>query len=181
MGATREGRGVHPFEHAAPETLAEALALLREHGAEAKVLAGGQRVVALDARLTLASASGSRTVPARDFFTGYLSTALAPDELLTAIEVPVTLGMGWAVEEFARRAGDFAVVAVAAGVSLDRRGRVDDARLALGGVADRPVRATAAEDVLRGQEPSAERLARAAEVVRERLDPQSDAFAAGAD
>src|SRR5437016_3646898 len=271
MGATREGRGVHPFEYAAPETLAEALALLREHGAEAKVLAGGQSlvpllnyrlarprlvvdinglplagvrvdngslqlgaltrhheleelpeiarsapllpevarlignvrvrslgtvggslahadpaaelpmaVVALDARLTLASASGSRTVPARDFFTGYLSTALAPDELLTAIQVPVTLGMGWAVEEFARRAGDFAVVAVAAGVSLDRRGRVDDARLALGGVADRPVRATAAEDVLRGQEPSAERLARAAEVVRERLDPQSDAFASGA-
>ena len=262
---------MHPFEYAAPETLAEALALLREHGAEAKVLAGGQSlvpllnyrlarprlvvdinglplagvrvdngslqlgaltrhheleelpeiarsapllpevarlignvrvrslgtvggslahadpaaelpmaVVALDARLTLASASGSRTVPARDFFTGYLSTALAPDELLTAIEVPVTLGMGWAVEEFARRAGDFAVVAVAAGVSLDRRGRVDDARLALGGVADRPVRATAAEDVLRGQEPSAERLARAAEVVRERLDPQSDAFASGA-
>jgi len=262
---------VHPFEYAAPEALDEALALLREHGAEAKILAGGQSlvpllnyrlarprlvvdinglplagvrvdngslrlgaltrhhdleelpeiarsapllpevarlignvrvrslgtvggslahadpaaelpmaVVALDARLTLASASGSQTVPARDFFTGYLSTALAPDELLTAIEVPVTLGMGWAVEEFARRAGDFAVVAVAAGVSLDRRGRVDDARLALGGVADRPVRATAAEDVLRGQEPSAERLARAAEVVRERLDPQSDAFASGA-
>ena len=262
---------MHPFEYAAPEALDEALALLREHGAEAKILAGGQSlvpllnyrlarprlvvdinalplagvrvdngslrlgaltrhhdleelpeiarsapllpevarlignvrvrslgtvggslahadpaaelpmaVVALDARLTLASASGSQTVPARDFFTGYLSTALAPDELLTAIEVPVTLGMGWAVEEFARRAGDFAVVAVAAGVSLDRRGRVDDARLALGGVADRPVRATAAEDVLRGQEPSAERLARAAEVVRERLDPQSDAFASGA-
>src|SRR2546427_555465 len=271
MGATREGRGVHPFEYAAPETLAEALALLREHGAEAKVLAGGQSlvpllnyrlarprlvvdinglplagvrvdngslqlgaltrhheleelpeiarsapllpevarlignvrvrslgtvggslahadpaaelpmaVVALDARLTLASASGSRTVPARDFFTGYLSTALAPDELLTAIEVPVTLGMGWAVEEFARRAGDFAVVAVAAGVSLDRRGRVDDARLALGGVADRPVRATAAANVLRRQAPSAERLARAAEIARDGLDPQSDAFASGA-
>src|SRR3989442_2345863 len=77
-------------------------------------------VVALDARLTLASASGSQTVPARDFFTGYLSTALAPDELLTAIEVPVTLGMGWEVEEFARQAGDFAVVAVAAGVRLGR-------------------------------------------------------------
>ena len=47
MGATREGRGVHPFEYAAPETLAEALALLREHGAEAKVLAGGQSLVPL--------------------------------------------------------------------------------------------------------------------------------------
>src|SRR3989441_5848729 len=270
MGATREGRGVHPFEYAAPETLAEALALPRDHGGEARFLAGGQSlgrlltyrlprprlvvdinglplagvrvdngslqlgaltrhheleelpeiarsapllpevarligsvrvrslgtvggnlahadpaaelpmaVVALDARLTLASASGSRTVPARDFFTGYLSTALAPDELLTAIEVPVTLGMGWAVEEFARRAGDFAVVAVAAGVSLDRRGRVEDARLALGGVADRPVRATAAEESLGGREPTAGVLARAAEIAREHLDPPSDAFASG--
>jgi len=262
---------VHPFEYAAPETLEEAVALLREHGAEAKVLAGGQSlvpllnyrlarprlvvdinglplagvrvengslhlgaltrhheledlseigrstpllpevarlignvrvrslgtlggslahadpaaelpmaIVALDARLTLASASGRRTVAAREFFTGYLSTALGADELVTAIEVPVTEGMGWAVEEFARRAGDFAVVAVAAGVSLDRRGRVDDARLALAGVADRPLRATAAEDSLRGHEPSGERLARAAEIVRERLDPQSDAFVSGA-
>src|SRR3989475_5281565 len=271
MGATREGRGVHPCGCAPPGTVAEALARRRGSGREAKGRAGGQSlgpcftyrsasprlvvdinglplagvrvdngslrlgaltrhhdleelpeiarsapllpevarlignvrvrslgtvggslahadpaaelpmaVVALDARLTLASASGSQTVPARDFFTGYLSTALAPDELLTAIEVPVTLGMGWAVEEFARRAGDFAVVAVAAGVSLDRRGRVDDARLALGGVADRPVRATAAEDVLRGQEPSAERLTQAAEIARDGLDPQSDAFASGA-
>src|SRR3989454_10125871 len=259
------------FEYAAPDTLEEGLALLRAHGAEAKVLAGGQSLVpllnyrlarprlvvditglplahvraedgwlrvgalarhhelgelteiaracpllpevarlignvrvrslgtvggslahadpaaelplamvALDARLTLASASGRRMVAARDFFTGYLSTVLGAVDLLTEIAVPVTRGMGWAVEEFARRAGDFAVVAVAAGVSLDRRGRVDDARLALGGVADRPVRATAAENVLRGQEPGAERLAHAHEDVRTRLDPQSGAFASGA-
>jgi carbon-monoxide dehydrogenase medium subunit len=258
---------VYPFEYAAPETLPEALALLREHGAEAKVLAGGQSLVpllnyrlarprlvvdindvplvgvrvasgslrlpaltrhheledsaeiarvcpllpeiarlignvrvrslgtvggslahadpaaelpmamvALDARLILASASGRRTVAARDFFTGYLSTALGADELLTEIEVPVTRGMAWAVEEFARRAGDFAVVGVAAGVSLDRRGRVEDARVAFAGVADRPVRAVAAENALRGQEPSAERVARAAEIARDGLDPQSDAF-----
>ena len=259
-----------PFEYAAPDTLQEALPLLHEHGAEAKVLAGGQSLVpllnyrlarprlvvditglplarvhaedgwlrlgalvrhheleelteiaracpllpevarlignvrvrslgtvggslahadpaaelpmamvALDARLTLASASGRRTVAARDFFTGYLSTALGADELLTEIEVPVTRGMGWAVEEFARRAGDFAVVAVAAGVSLDRRGRVDDARLAFAGVADRPIRAMAAEDALRGLEPSADRLARVADIARHGLDPQSDAFASG--
>src|SRR5207245_232316 len=261
----------HPFEYVAPDTLEEALALLRAHGAEATVLAGGQSLVpllnyrlarprlvmditglplahvraedgwlrvgglarhheleefaeiaracpllpevarrigngrvgplgtvggslayvdraaelplamvALDARLTRASASGRRTVAARDFFTGYLSTALGADELLTEIAVPVTRGMGWAVEEFARRAGDFAVVAVAAGVSLDRRGRVDDARVAFAGVADRPVRATAAEDALRGQEPSADRLARAAEIARDGLDPQSDAFVSSA-
>src|SRR2546428_4306438 len=102
-------------------------------------------MVALDARLTLASASGRRTVAAREFFTGYLSTALGADELVTAIEMPITRWMGWAVEEFARRAGDFAVVAVAAGVSLDRRGRVDDARVTFSGVTDRAVKGTAAE------------------------------------
>src|SRR3989442_7866296 len=137
-------------------------------------------MVALDARLTLASASGRRVVAARDFFTGYLSTVLGADELLTEIAVPVTRGMGWAVEEFARRAGDFAVVAVAAGVSLDRRGRVDDARVAFAGVADRPVRATAPEEALRGQGPSADRLARVAEIARNGLHPQSDAFVSGA-
>ncbi|MGH7313795.1 MAG: FAD binding domain-containing protein, partial [Candidatus Rokuibacteriota bacterium] len=101
--------------------------------------------VALDARLTLLSPAGRRTVAAADFFRGVLTTALAPDELLTQVEVRVTSGLGWAVEEFARRAGDFAVVAVTALVGLDARGRVEQARLALGGVADRPVRARGAE------------------------------------
>src|SRR2546421_6892860 len=255
---------MHPFDYVAPASIDEALAVLAEHGEDAKVLAGGQSLlpilnyrlakprvvvdinglpldgvsvgdgrlklgaltrhatleespevardcpllreaarlignvrvrslgtlggslahadpaaelpmamVALDARLTLASASGRRTVAAREFFTGYLSTALGADELVAAIEMPITEGIGWAVGEFARRAGDFAVVAVAAGVGLDRRGRVDDARVALAGGADRPLRATAAEDSLRGHEPSGERLARAAGIVRERLDPQS--------
>lgn len=137
-------------------------------------------MTALDARFLIASFAGRRTVAARDFFTGPLTTALAPDEIVTEVEVPVTPAHGWAVEEFARRAGDFGLVTVVAVVSVDRHGRVEDARLALGGVADRPVRATAAEDVLRGQEPTAERLARAAGMARERLDPPSDAFASGA-
>ena len=123
-------------------------------------------MMALDASLTLRSARATRRVPAADFMTGYLTTVLQPDELVTEIEVPVTRGKGTAVEELARRAGDFAMVAVAAVVSVDRRGRVDEARLAYGGVGPRPLRARPAEDALIGQEPTAERLALAARTAR---------------
>ena len=136
-------------------------------------------MTALDARLTVASASGQRSIAARDFVTGPLTTALAPDEIVTEVEVPTSPARGFAVEELARRAGDFGLVVVAALVRVDPSGRVADARLALGGVADRPVRAAAAEEALRGQEPTAAVLAGAAEIARERLDPPSDAFASG--
>jgi CO/xanthine dehydrogenase FAD-binding subunit len=137
-------------------------------------------MLALDARLTIAGPGGGRSLAVRDLFTGYLSTALAPAELITEIDVPVTRDLGWAVEELSRRAGDFAMVAVTALVRLDRRGRVEDARLALAGVGATPVRVAAAEDVLRGQEPTAERLAQAAAAARAALAPESDAFVSAA-
>ena len=137
-------------------------------------------MTALDARLAVASASGRRTMAAREFFTGPLTTALAPDEIVTGIEVATLPPHGAAVEELSRRAGDFAIVAVVALVSLDRCGHVEDARVAFGGVADRPVHARAAEDALRGREPTAETLARAAQAARDALAPPSDAFVSGA-
>jgi carbon-monoxide dehydrogenase medium subunit len=137
-------------------------------------------MVALDARVVVAGRGGRRQVAARDFFTGYLTTALAPDELVAEIEVPSLREAGWAVEEVSRRAGDFAIVAVAALVGLDRRGRVDDARLAFGGVGPAPVRAAAAEDLLRGAEPTSERLGQAADAARDALRSQSDAFVSAA-
>ena len=136
--------------------------------------------LALDGRFTLASAGGTRTVDAREFFTGPLTTVMRPDELLTEIDVAAPPATGWAVEEIARRAGDFAVVAVTALIGLDRAGRVAHARIAFGGVAATPVRAIEAEDALSGQEPTAERLAHVAAVARDALDPQSDAFVSGA-
>ncbi len=136
--------------------------------------------LALDGRFTLASAGGTRTVDAREFFTGPLTTVMRPDELLTEIDVAAPPATGWAVEEIARRAGDFAVVAVTALIGLDRAGRVAHARIAFGGVAATPVRAIEAEDALSGQEPTAERLAHVAVVARDALDPQSDAFVSGA-
>jgi CO/xanthine dehydrogenase FAD-binding subunit len=136
--------------------------------------------LALDGRLTLVSATGTRILDARDFFTGPLTTTMRPDELLTEIDLAAAPATGWAIEEIARRAGDFAIVAVTALVRLDRRGRVAHARLAFGGVAATPVRAVAAEEALSGQEPTAERLAQAAILARDALSPQSDAFVSGA-
>ena len=137
-------------------------------------------MVALDARFEVAGREGRRTIAARDFFTGYLTTALAPDELLVEVEVPVLRDMGWAVEELSRRAGDFAIVAVTALIRLDARGRVDDARIAFGGVGPTPTRVTAAEDLLLGAEPTPERLAETADAARDALRPESDAFVSGA-
>jgi len=137
-------------------------------------------MVALDARFGVAGAGGRRTVAARDFFTGYLTTVLGPDELLTDVEIPSVRGMGWAIEEQSRRAGDFAIVAVVGLVRLHSSGRVDDVRIAFGGVGEVPVRAAAAEDLLRGSEPTAERLARAAEAARDALRAQGDAFVSAA-
>src|SRR5207245_877659 len=106
-------------------------------------------MTALDARLAVASPSGRRTVAAREFFTGPLTTMLTADEIVTGVEMDAVSSYGWAVEELSRRAGDFAVVAVVALVSLDRRWRVDDARVDFGGVADRAVRATRVSDAAR--------------------------------
>ena len=137
-------------------------------------------MVALDARLGVAGSGGRRTVAARDFFTGYLTTALAPDELLVDVEVPTMRDAGWAVEELSRRAGDFAIVGVSALIRLDARGRVDDARMAFGGVGPTPMRVPVAEDLLLGAEPTPEHLGEAADAVRDALRPESDAFVSAA-
>jgi len=137
-------------------------------------------MVALDAQLTVAGRDGRRTIAARDFFTGPLSTVLAADELLIGIEIPMTRDMGGAIEEVSRRAGDFAVVATTALVRVDRRGRIDDARLAVAGVGPTPLRVAAAEEALVGSEPTAERIARAADAARASVTPDSDAFVSAA-
>ncbi|MBL7516418.1 FAD binding domain-containing protein, partial [Frankia nepalensis] len=96
--------------------------------------AGEYPVVALtlDAEIEAVSAAGGhRVIPAADFFTGLWSTALEPDELLVGVRFPVWgARSGFAVEEFARRSGDFAVAGAVVGVELDAAERV--ARAALG-------------------------------------------------
>jgi 2-furoyl-CoA dehydrogenase FAD binding subunit len=91
-------------------------------------------LLALAGEIILSSRRGRRHVPAADFFTGLMSTAREDDELIEAVVVPRRRpGHGYAFREFARRHGDFAIVACAA-IASER-----DARLAVGGVADRPV------------------------------------------
>jgi 2-furoyl-CoA dehydrogenase FAD binding subunit len=91
-------------------------------------------LAALGGSVTLSSRSGRRSVAADDFFTGLMSTARRDDELIEAVSFPCAApGTGYAFGEFARRHGDFAIVACAA-VATEKR-----VRLAVGGVADRPV------------------------------------------
>jgi len=137
-------------------------------------------MLALDAELAIAGHAGRRTVAAGDFFTGPLTTALAADELLIGVEIPMTRDMGGAVEEVSRRAGDFAIVAATALVRVDRRGRVDDARLAFAGVGPKPVRIAAAEELLVGSEPTSDRIAEAADAARAAVAPEADAFVSAA-
>jgi aerobic carbon-monoxide dehydrogenase medium subunit len=132
----------------------------------------------LDARLTVRSPGGARTIDARDFFRSSLTTALAPTDLLTEVWFPgPPPGSGWAWLELSRRHGDYALAGVAAMVALDGA-VVREARLALIGVDAVPFRAGETERLLAGAPLSAEALAAAAESVRRRADPPADASAA---
>jgi carbon-monoxide dehydrogenase medium subunit len=257
------------FDYHAPTTLDEALACLREHGAEAKLLAGGQSLVAamnlglarpgvvvdlngvagldgvhedgawlrvgalvrqqalaasqqvrracpllaeaaalignarvrsrgtlggslahadpaselpavavaLGAELRVAGLRGTRAVAAGDFVLGPLTTALAEDELLVEVCLPARPPRsGWAFEEVARRPGDFAVVGVAAMVTLAADGRCMDARLAFAGVGAVPVRAVTAEAGVRGGQLTAALVEDAARMAADKLDVAGDAL-----
>ncbi len=133
--------------------------------------------LASDAELVAAGPAGSRVIPAAEFFTGPFSTALAPDEILTEIRLPVWPG-GHAFVEFSRIHANFAVVGVAALVEADGD-RIRRAALALTNVAPTPIRATAAERVLAGAD-AADVTAAAAEAAGaavEGLTPTGDLHA----
>jgi aerobic carbon-monoxide dehydrogenase medium subunit len=135
-------------------------------------------MVALEAELTLSRRGGRRTVAAERFFTGPLATALGAGELLTEIRVPpVPPRTGGAFLEMARRAGDYALVGVAALVTLDDAGRCRRARLAVCGAGPTPVRATAAEAALVGQPPGDAALDEAAARAAAATSPASDLHA----
>jgi carbon-monoxide dehydrogenase medium subunit len=104
-------------------------------------------LLALRATLVARGPGGEREIPVDGFFTGFLETALAPDELLTEIRVPVTGDAGWSFQKFNRRAQDWAIVAVAA-VLGDGNGRRPGVGLV--NMAPAPVRATDVEDALQG-------------------------------
>jgi aerobic carbon-monoxide dehydrogenase medium subunit len=255
-----------PFAYHAPETVADAVALLREYGDDAKPLAGGQSLVpllalrltrfghlvdlnripeleglrrdngalevgamtrqatvehtaeaavvpllaravplighfqirnrgtiggslahadpaselpavalALDAELVAAGPGGVRVIPARDFFVSTWTTALDTAEVLTAVRFPVGSGRGgWAIEEFARRSGDFAVTGAACALALGDDGRVARAGIALLGMGSTPLRATDAERALVGQAVDAVDTAEIGRLATADTDPPDD-------
>ena len=109
-------------------------------------------VLAMDAEMDVVSRRGERRLAATDFFTGFWSTALEPDELVAGVRFPVWTGRcGFAVREFARRHGDFAVAGAAVAVGLDGDDRVDRCAISLIGMGSTPIRATGAEEATIGQ------------------------------
>jgi aerobic carbon-monoxide dehydrogenase medium subunit len=135
--------------------------------------------VCLDARLSVVGPGGRRSLAAEDFFVGYLSTVLEPDEILVETWLPdLAPGTGQAWLELARRHGDFALAGVAVSLSVQQE-RVETARIVLTGVGGTPVRVREAETMLMGSSAS-ERVVAAADAVRSAIDPDADIHASKA-
>lgn len=131
----------------------------------------------LNAKLHVNSSKGERTVAASDFFRDALTVDLGEDEIVTEIHLPkLPPNTGWGFEEVARRAGDFALAAVAATVTASD-GKIAEARIALTGVGPTPVRARKAEALLRGEKIETKLIERVIEAVRAAIAPDSDLHA----
>lgn len=133
----------------------------------------------LEARFVIRSkARGTRELLSDAFFITHLTTALAADEILCEIRLPpAPPGAGYAVIEFARRHGDFALAGAMARLERDGQGRVRNPRLVLFGVGRRPLRAVAAEAALTGAQPSGGLFAAAAATAAGACDPYDDLHA----
>ena len=130
---------------------------------------------ALDATFHVRSKRGPRTLTWRQFFVSEFTTALAPDELVTAVEVPAQdPATGMAFVEFARRHGDFALGGAAVTLRLGRDGRCEKATIALLSAGPAPVRAEAAEGGLAGSKVDDAAIASAAAEAVRGLHPTSD-------
>ena len=134
-------------------------------------------ILTLDGVLILQSRAASRRVAARDFFLGLFTTAVRPDEILVEVQLPVAEhNQGFAFDEVSRRQGDFAIVGIAAAISVIN-GRIAGARLSACGVGAGPLRLNAAEDILNGQEPTPDVFRKAASVAAASVEPKSDLHA----
>jgi carbon-monoxide dehydrogenase medium subunit len=132
----------------------------------------------LEAELVLRSARAERVVQAKDFFLGYMTTTMEPNELLTEIRIPALRPKaGWAIEEVARRRGDLGLVGVAIMVELNGNNACQDARIALFGVGEKPERMKRAEQWVRGKAVREIQLAAVAQAVSDDLRPLSDVHA----
>jgi carbon-monoxide dehydrogenase medium subunit len=134
---------------------------------------GGQAVIA--------GRDGERSVAISEFFEGFFLTAIRPGELLVRVELDLpSPGTGHGFYEIAGRADDFAIAAATALVTIDDGGACAEARLALAGVSDRPVRFPAAEELCRGEAVTGDCLNRVVAAVKDGISPEDDAFISAA-
>jgi carbon-monoxide dehydrogenase medium subunit len=132
----------------------------------------------LDATLEVTSTTGTKDIAAADVFVGTWTTLLEDDELLSAIRFPVWSGRcGFAIEEVARRHGDFALTGAVCAVAIDDNNVVQRAAISLLGMGSTPLRASAAEQALVGSAGDAPALAEIAQLAIADLDPPEDIHA----
>jgi aerobic carbon-monoxide dehydrogenase medium subunit len=141
------------------------------HGDPASDLPAAMLVT--DGEVTLQGPSGQRRVAAADLFKDYLETEVGPEEVLTEVRFATLDGYGYGYEKFNRRSEDWAMVAVSA-VAKVSDGRFEDVRVGLTNMASTPLRASAVEGALRGQEANAETIAAAAARAAEGTNPPAD-------
>ncbi len=142
------------------------------HGDPAADLPG--ILLAYEGSVTVQGSGGQRTIAAADLFQDYLTTALGQDEVITEVRLPALDGYGYGYEKFTRRAEDWVMVGVAALVKKAADGSCEDVRIGLTHMAGTPLRATAAEQALRGASLDADSIARAAELAADDTSPPGD-------
>jgi carbon-monoxide dehydrogenase medium subunit len=136
-------------------------------------------LLALDAEIVATGPQGSRTIPAGAFFVDMLTTSLKPNELITALHVPVLArGTGSAYQKHPHPASGYAVVGVAAVVTVSG-GKCQRAAIGITGVAGKAYRATAVEKALAGQALDEATVAKAAAHAADGVEPQGDLYASG--
>jgi len=131
-------------------------------------------VLALGGSFVARGPAGERTIPAAEFFTGFLETALRPDEMLTEIRLPKAPGARWSFQKFNRRALDWAIVGVAAVRNVPNGRQVKPPSVALVNMGSAPLRATAVEEALSGADASPDTILGAAGHAAEATSPPSD-------
>jgi len=132
-------------------------------------------MLAYGAEIVATGKTGTRTIPIGKFFTSLFETALAPDEILTEIRIPVPPPRsGGAYVKLERKVGDFATAASAAQVTLGKGGEVERVGIGLTNAGPTPIQATAAEQFLRGKKPDAGAIAEAARLAASAAEPAAD-------
>ena len=131
-------------------------------------------LLAYEGSVTVRGAGGERTIAAADLFQDYLTTAVGDDEVMTSVNYPALDGYGFGYQKFNRRKEDWAMVAVSALVKKASDGSCEDVRIGLTHMSNVPLRATAAEEALRGGALDAAAIAAAAELAAEGTSPPGD-------